>query len=454
MTLTSAWRYRLFQVLVVLLFALVAVIPSLIKHNGTAAAFTQVYLTYTLGMLGALMGFVTLWLACGSLAREVEDCQMQMVATKPIARWQIWLGKWLGIVCLNAILLFLAAGGIYGLLLWKANQLSEKEQAVLKNQILVARGSLKEKPTDVSADVERIYQQRLKEHPEARAQASVVRQAVIDDVMAMQQVVPPDHQRIWKLALGPRKYTLKDQPLRLRVRFHAASPSSTGTFRTVWLISDSQGRQLWRSTQELTSDHFHEIEIPPNLFGDDGVMVITARNRSETTLLFTLEEGLELLYRDGSFGLNFFRGVGVLLCRLAVLAALGLAAASFLSFPVASFFTVSVLLLFFSTNLFQEVVYEGTIGEVGHEHGQEQPLNIFIQAADKVLIPMFRATLAFKNSMAAVSPVDALSSGRSISWGEFFLAVLKNVIFLSGLLGLFGIFMFNRRELATAQSKQ
>jgi len=31
-------------------------------------------------------------------AADIEECQMQMVAVKPIARWQIWLGKWLGIL--------------------------------------------------------------------------------------------------------------------------------------------------------------------------------------------------------------------------------------------------------------------------------------------------------------------------------------------------------------------
>ena len=54
-----------------------------------------------------MLGLSTLWLACGTLARDIEECQMQVVATKPIARWQIWLGKWLGIMSLNAALLAL-----------------------------------------------------------------------------------------------------------------------------------------------------------------------------------------------------------------------------------------------------------------------------------------------------------------------------------------------------------
>jgi hypothetical protein len=60
------------------------------------AGFTQILLTYTLSVITALLGLSTLWLACGTLARDIEECQMQVVATKPIARWQIWLGKWAG----------------------------------------------------------------------------------------------------------------------------------------------------------------------------------------------------------------------------------------------------------------------------------------------------------------------------------------------------------------------
>src|SRR5687768_2979203 len=105
LTLRAAFRYRLVLVLSVILIAGVALLPAMIKDDGTARGFTQIILTYTLSLTTALLGFATLWLSCGILAREIEESQMQMVAVKPIARWQIWLGKWLGILVLNAMLL-------------------------------------------------------------------------------------------------------------------------------------------------------------------------------------------------------------------------------------------------------------------------------------------------------------------------------------------------------------
>ena len=65
-------------------------------------------------------------------------------------------------------------------------------------------------------------------------------------------------------------------------------------------------------------------------------------------MVFPLGEDMEVLYREGGFGLNFARGLGIIFCWMALLAALGLAAASFLSFPVAAFVSVAALIMVFS----------------------------------------------------------------------------------------------------------
>src|SRR5438477_6051164 len=98
LTWKAALRFRLFLVIAVLLLGAVVGLPLLLKDDGTARGFTQILLTYTLSAITALLGLSTLWLACGTLARDIEECQMQMVAVNPIARWQIWPGTWRGIM--------------------------------------------------------------------------------------------------------------------------------------------------------------------------------------------------------------------------------------------------------------------------------------------------------------------------------------------------------------------
>src|SRR6266478_9499674 len=165
LTWKAAFRFRLFWVLTVLLLGSVVVLPLLLKDDGTARGFTQILLTYTLGVLTTLLAFCTLWLACGTLARDVEECQMQMVAVKPIARWQIWLGKWLGLLGLNAALLLVAGTSVFVLLKWRATRLPPRQQEVLRNEVFVARGSLKEAPPDIEGMTDAAFEDALKKNP-------------------------------------------------------------------------------------------------------------------------------------------------------------------------------------------------------------------------------------------------------------------------------------------------
>ena len=297
----------------------------------------------------------TLWLACGTLARDIEECQMQVVATKPIARWQIWLGKWLGIMSLNAALLAISGACVFGLLQWRAGKLPAAEQKDLREQVLVARGSAKEQnyDADIDQETERILQERLKASPElanlAAAEKNEARKQIRERVKADFQLVPPGYTRPWQIDLGFAKNFLRDQPLQLRVKFNSAQKSASGTFVALWQVGDPNSanvRQL--EPMSLAPDTFHEFAIPPNLFDDKGVLTIVFLNRNSTTLLFPLEDGMEVLYPEGGFALNYARGLGIIFCWMALLAALGLTAASFLTFPVATFFSLAMLTVILS----------------------------------------------------------------------------------------------------------
>src|ERR1035438_117322 len=159
LTWKAALRFKLFLVIAVLLILAVVGLPLVIKDDGTARGFTQILLTYTLSAITGLLGLSTLWLSCGTLARDIEECQIQVVATKPIARWQIWLGKWLGLVSLNAVLLAISGACVFGLLRGRAPPRPQEVQQTLREDILVARGSAKEADTRpmIETETEQIY---------------------------------------------------------------------------------------------------------------------------------------------------------------------------------------------------------------------------------------------------------------------------------------------------------
>ena len=193
LTWKAALRFRLFLVIAVLLLASVVGLPLLIEDDGTARGFTQILLTYTLTVITGLLGLSTLWLACGTLARDIEECQIQLVAVKPVARWQIWLGKWLGIMSLNAALLAISGASVYALLQWRASRLPAEEQTTLRTQVLVARGSLKPEnlEREIDSETDRLLEDRLKQNPGARADLKEVRSQLREQVKAQYQLVPP-----------------------------------------------------------------------------------------------------------------------------------------------------------------------------------------------------------------------------------------------------------------------
>src|SRR5271170_4173983 len=238
LTWKAALRFRLFLVIAALLVLAVVGLPLIIKDDGTARGFTQIILTYTLSAITALLGFSTLWLSCGTLARDIEECQIQVVATKPIARWQIWLGKWIGIVSLNAALLVLSGACVLGLLQWRATKLPAAEQKILREQVLVARGSAKPQSYEskIEDETELVLQNRVKSNPELAQSADLpeVRQQIRQQVMADCQLVPPVSTRSWQIDLGFAKNYVQDKPMQLRVKFNSANKSMSGTFVLAW----------------------------------------------------------------------------------------------------------------------------------------------------------------------------------------------------------------------------
>ena len=134
---------------------------------------------------------------------------------------------------------------------------------------------------------------------------------------------------------------------------------------------------------------------------------------------------------------------------MALLAALGLSAASLLSFPVATFFALAMLLVVFSSGTLAESVDTGSVAAGNEEKGIAGH-----SVMDVVLIPAFKGVLAVVDLTKSFSPIDALSTGRSITWTELGLAFAQVVLLLGGVFAVAGIFFFSRRELATAQGTQ
>jgi hypothetical protein len=449
LTWKSAFRYRLFWILAALLGAAVVGLPLLLKDDGTAKGFVQILLTYTLSAVATLLGIATLWLSCGTLARDIEECQMQMVAVKPIRRWQVWLGKWLGILGLNALLLALSGAAIFILLQWRAGHLPPAEQKILRDEIFVARASLKERAPDFQPQIDKDVKLRvaqLEQSGAADLNMAEIRKQVSEEVIAAHTTVPPGYGRFWVIDVHTLPQRTQDEPFQVRVKFQTSNPNADVTYDTYWIVGPPNSSRAATIHEVLPQDSFQEFQVPARLLDDKGRLIIDFFNPNDASMVFPIEDGFEVLYYENSFLVNFIRGLLVILCWLALLAAIGMAAASQLTFPVAAFVCMAALLISLSNGTLQTVVDQGTIttynsttGGYGHS------------LLDPVFVPLFTGALKIIKLVESFSPVDFLSTGRSITWGLLGLAVAQIVLLLGGFFCAVGMILFSRRELATAQ---
>jgi hypothetical protein len=455
LAIKSALRYRVFVVLALLIVGIVAGIPLIVKHDGTARGLAQITLTYTLGSVTVLLGFATLWIACGSIAREAAEAQLQMVDVKPIARWQVWLGKWLGIMAINTVLLAFSAAGAYGLLLWRTNSLDAKQRYAMQQEVLIARGSAKEEATDFDSQVERLLAtDAMKQQIEAGADRDRLAALLRNDLVVANQNVPPNNLRRWTVNLGNIRERLGDVPLRIRFRFYSADGGDRGaTYPLEWTVGPLDRARLQVPLERYPGAAFHEFELPAGLVNDRGELIIDCANRSLVNLVFQLEDGLEVVYREGGFGPNLVRAGGILLCWLALLTTIGLASGSGLSFPVATFVAFTALVVGLSSGTLADIVEQGVIIEAEHSHEAEADAPPKKTVVDIVGVAVFRALLSVISVVKDFSPIESLSAGRHIPWLEVMRAFGIVVVGAGGVFALVGVGVFHKRELALAAGR-
>ncbi len=499
-TLKAAVRYRFVVALGLALLVIVFGIPLLLKSDGTAKGTVQLVLTYTLGSTTALLGIASLWMGCGTLAREIEDNVMQMVAVKPVARWRVWLGKWLGIMLLNAALMVPTGLAIFFFINARADstELGEAEKARLQNEVLVSRSSVREEEPPLSLSRQKAYRYsllvaqgksdnqyteeeqafrmtvtgpeyilsfrpeypRLVEQAQTRptedilAQLEQLESEAIRVSKASYEVVLPGQDRFWEFEIDPDIVDeVNRKPVYLRFKFNADDEYDPKS-HTLWFSIGEGTNKRWPpegAFKEMRrgSSAFHEEQLPIGIVPEKGslkgkVRVHFVNRNSERPIIFLLEDGPMILYHDGGFGMNLFRGLLIIYFWLGLISAIGLMASSFLSFPVATFMSLGILLISASTGTLQQIIDEEGIAGINHETGKKDQSS----ALDNVAITFSKAVLSVTDLIWGYSPVDNLSSGRTIKWTTLLSAFTGIILIMGGLVMAFGTYMFQRKELA------
>lgn len=96
------------------LTVLLVAIPLMVNERSAPLADRiRTFLAYSVGLTAIILCLATILASTAFITGEVQKKQIFFLAAKPLARWQYIIGRWLGVVLLDVVMLVLAGVGIY-----------------------------------------------------------------------------------------------------------------------------------------------------------------------------------------------------------------------------------------------------------------------------------------------------------------------------------------------------
>lgn len=442
----SAIRSRVVAIL--LAFVLLAMIglPLSIQGDGTAAGYVRILVTYTLSAVGILLSFATLWAGCAAVSDEIVTRQIHLVLTKPVTCFQVWMGKWLGLMALNALLLLFAGITLTALLFYspRLQELSDEQQTVVREQILMAHRVTTPTLPDVEEEVEASYQRWLRQQAgNVTVAPERVKEQLRKDQWTRALMAPPNTELLLTFSL-PSSLN-RAHPLYLEYQFETSEPAPLQVPHQ-WRAGLQGG--TWQVTQDnhVIARTRHRITLPASAVDDDGTLTLAFEHSyaDPITVLFSPDRGVAILTYDGPFVSNLLRALWLTLFQLSFLAALGVTTGSIFSLPVAAFSALfGLILLVFAPYI------EGMADRTAYvTTGEEQKVGT--QLVDTAVQQMFRGIHALVAPLQSAHAFEKLGVGEAIPRDLLLRSFVVRVLLYSGGLACLGSWLFRRREIGVA----
>ncbi len=441
-------RMKIALVFIVLILFLLPVLPFTVAGDGvTLKSKVQSFLAYSMGSVTFFLSLLTIFLSCAALCNEVSTKQIMMVVSKPIPRWHFFAGKWLGIVVLNTVMLIASGLVIVGFTWYLQGRPTDvpDDRKALETEVLTARHGAYLKEPDFEKAV-KAWERRMSE--EGRLEQLGVES--IEDLRNQQR---RNYRQSWR-ALYPgevQEYEftglLVDREAEgyLHLRFKPVSPSGADDVivRLGWQAGNPNKINTLtpQRSAEFITERFHTIPIPKYAVEQDGTLRIRLADLSPKEYIqFEGDDGIQLLYEVGTFHWNVFRGLCIIWCRLAFLAAVGLLLSSFLSFPVACIGCFLILTVAISSGFLGDALqWVNPISAAS-----EDPLWIF-----GPFTRLFgRCFVWMVPDFSKFDPIDNILGGRVVTLQWVIVSFVELVIFKGLVLGVLGSLIFTKREMA------
>lgn len=354
-TIKQALRMKIAVVFMILLLVLLPVLGMSTTGDETLKGRLQTFVSYGLSLTSFLLCLLTIIISIYSVTSDIEQRQIYTVITKPIRRFQVLLGKLLGVLLLDIALLGLFSTIIFIIAIYTPTLVKPSESELLEadNEFFTARAALNVPPVDVTDEVKARYEQ-LKELD--RLPPGYTYEQTIAELTKQAQLAKRAAGVGGVLVWEFNNVKPLSDSMFIRFKYDVFPNPPDSQVYGEWLAGDWQfikyGQRpktpIYDQLHKNAARTFHEIEFPVEVVPEDGHLAIAFVNipLNNTTVIFP-PDGLEVLYKADTFAGNFIRAVFLILFRLIFLACLGLFASSYLSFPVAILFC---LVIFFTAS--------------------------------------------------------------------------------------------------------
>ncbi|MEN6427175.1 MAG: ABC transporter permease subunit [Phycisphaerales bacterium] len=444
-TIRQALRMKVAVVFIVLLLVLLPVMGYTASGDGTLRGRLQTFVSYGLSLTSLLLSLLTIIVSIYSITSDIEYRQIYTVVTKPIRRYQLILGKFLGVVVLDVALLTLFSGIVYGFiaLMPKFVKASDEELTQIGNEFFTARASLVPPQIDVSKEVEEVYA-KLQANDQLEiaypnSTREEIRKYLTSRIRLEKRAAAIGSVLIWEFN-NVRPSDPNHQSLFIRFKYDVSVTPPDEQVYGDWRIGDLRGLQtgtpvdtpVWRVPRKDPVRKFREIEVPASAVAKDGYLAVGFMNPplNSTVVLFPVEDGLEVLYKADTFLGNYVRAALLILFRLVFLACLGVMAASFLSFPVAILFCLVIFVTGATSG--------GILESFGYMSRNVSLVYRYTIEGIIYLLPQFDK----------FNPTQFLVPARLIPWSLIGKVVLVMVCLKAALLLALALIIFSFRELA------
>lgn len=437
------------------LLGLCILLPRAGRADARLLPRLQLQVSYGVGLPVFVLSLAVVILAARSVARLRETERLPLLVTKPLRSWQLLAGSLLGVSCVALLALTLVFGSFLvnaALLQWTSSGTPEERAEASRGFWTASRGvPARERPVEGEVE-EALWREAAARGPEERERMTDTEFVVRGRRMLRTRRLEPGEQAVFEfsgseLPASSPPTSEGASALRLRYQLRLAEP---GRVRCAWrAVLDEAGEEPagpWIEQLSVPGVPA-ELAIAWQRRPAGGVFRVALKNPADTDLALLAEPGrIELLLPGGGLVPNALRALLVLLCELALLAALAVVAGSVFSSSTA----VLVGLFAYGSALsadFLRAAVASVLAHPGpahaHRHAASRGL---LEALTEHAAGIADLALSWLPGLSRIQPLDSLVQGRLLPAGLVLEEAARLVALEAALLILVGAWIHSRRE--------